>query len=129
MLAQNREAWITCVHCLVDKLFFSVAAMYEFGKVGEYFLMYARITPGIKKALDDYLSGAQDVMSDYVARSGRRKCIKTQAFAEKVKTKNGKGEKVIPPIFSNLPRIRLTPRSATCRSRSRRGGHMSRRSE
>ena len=108
VLAQNREAGIMCSHWLVDRLFFSVAAMYEFGRVDEYFLMYARATPGIKKALDEYLSGKREAMSEYVVRSGRRKFTGTLAFVEKTRTKkNGERETVILPIFSNLPRAQL----------------------
>ena len=107
VLAQNREAGIRCSHWLVDRLFFSVAAMYEFGRADEYFLMYARMTPGIKKALDEYLSGKRKAMSEYVVRSGRRKFTGTLAFVEKTRTKNGERENVILPIFSNLPRAQL----------------------
>ena len=108
VLAQNREAGIRCSHWLVDRLFFSVAAMYEFGRADEYFLMYARMTPGIKKALDEYLSGKREAMSEYVVRSGRRKFTGTLAFVEKTRTsKNGERETVILPIFSNLPRAQL----------------------
>ena len=108
ILAQNREAGIRCSHWLVDRLFFSVAAMCEFGKADEYFLMYARLTPGIKKALKEYMEGRRDAVSEYIVKSGSAKFTGTLAFVHKVKTKrDGTKEEVILPFFSNLPRNRL----------------------
>ena len=115
ILAQNREAGIVCAHWLVDRLFFSVAAMYEFGRANEYFLMYARMTPGIKKAFDEYMNGTREAMSEYIVRSGRRKFTGTLAFVEKTRVRNGEVEVVVLPIFSNLPWNRLRDAIRTCR--------------
>ena len=104
ILEQNREAGIKCSHWLVDRLFFSVATMCEFGRADEYFLMYARATPGIKKALEEYKAGVRAAVSEYVVRSGRAKFVGVLSFVKKTKTKkDGTKEDVIIPIFSNLP--------------------------
>ena len=104
ILAQNREARIVCSHWLVDRQFFNVAAMHEFGKADEYFLMYARMTPGVKKELAEYLAGRRDAMSEYIVKSGRAKFVGTLVFVRKMKTKkDGTVEEVVLPFYSNLP--------------------------
>lgn len=108
ILAQNRAAGITCSHWILDRYFFSVAAMCEFGKFDEYFLMYARMTPGIKKAFEEYMNGTRAAMSEYIVKSGRMKFAGTLVFVKKTRTKkDGSKEVVVLPFFSNLPWNRL----------------------
>ena len=108
LLAQNREVGIMCAHWIVDRLFFNVASMCEFGKADEYFLMYARMTVGIKKALAEYMDGTRPAMSEYIVKSKRAKFTGTLAFVERTKTdKKGRRKTVILPVFSNLPWNRL----------------------
>ena len=74
-----------CDHWLVDRTFFSVAAMSEFGRADEGFLMYAKMTPGIKKALAEYEDGKRGAVSEHVVKSGRAK-FRVLAFVKKAKT-------------------------------------------
>ena len=104
ILAQNWQAGIACAHWLVDRRFFSIAAMREFGNANEYFLMYARLTPGIKKALAEYMDGKRAALSDYIVKSGRGKFAGVLAFVEKKEMKeDGTWKTVTLPFFSNLP--------------------------
>ena len=104
ILAQNRESGIACSHRLVDRQFFSVAAMHEFGKANEYFLMYARMTGGIKKAFAEYMEGRRAAMSEYIVRSGKAKFVGTLVFVRKRRTKkDGTVEEVVLSFYSNLP--------------------------
>ena len=108
ILGQNRGSGVYCDHWLVDRMFFSVAAMSEFGRADEYFLMYAKMTPGIKKALAEYEDGKRNAVSEYVVKSGRAKFTGVLAFVKKTKTKeDGTREEVVLPFFSNMPRRRL----------------------
>lgn len=113
ILAQNREAGILCSHWLLDRLFFNVAAMCELGNANEHFLMYARMTPGIKKALAEYTDGKRAAVSEYTVKSGRgrRACDRFTgilAFVEKTEVqKDGTTKNVIIPFFSNLEMSRL----------------------
>lgn len=105
ILAQNQESGIACSHWLVDRQFFSVAVMSAFGNANECFLMFARMTPGVKEAFAEYLDGRRAAMSEYTVKSGRAKFVGTLAFVRKRKTKrDGTVEDVVLPFFSNLPR-------------------------
>ena len=105
ILEQNREAGVVCAHWMVDRQFFNVNAMCEFGKADEYFLMYASMTPGVKKALDEYKAGKRAAVSEYIVRSSRAKFVGTLAFVKKNEVqKDGTIKEVIIPFFSNLPR-------------------------
>ena len=102
-----------CDHWLVDRTFFSVAAMSEFGRADEGFLMYAKTTPGIKKALAEYEDGKRGAVSEHVVKSGRAK-FSVLAFVKKAKTgEDGTREEAVLPFFSNMPRRRF----ARCRPR------------
>ena len=68
-------------------MFFSVAAMSEFGRADEYFLMYAKMTPGIKRALAEYEDGKRGAVSEYVVKSGRAKFTGVLAFVKKMKAR------------------------------------------
>ena len=108
ILDQNRGSGVYCDHWLVDRMFFSVAAMSEFGRADEYFLMYAKMTPGIKKALAEYEDGKRGAVSEYIVKSGRAKFTGVLAFVKKAKTKeDGTREEMVLPFFSNMPRHRL----------------------
>ena len=105
LLEQNREEGVVCSHWLVDRQFFNVGAMCEFGKADEYFLMYASMTPGVKKALGEYKEGKRADVSEYIVKSSRAKFVGTLAFVKKNELqKDGTYKEVIVPFFSNLPR-------------------------
>ena len=108
ILNQNRGAGVHCGHWLVDRTFFSVATMSEFGRADERFLTYAKMTPGIKRALAEYEDGKRAAVSEYIVKSGRAKFTGIPAFVKKTKTKaDGTREGAVLPSFSTLPRHRL----------------------
>ena len=108
ILNQNRGAGVYCGHWLVDRMFFSVAAMSEFGRADERFLMYAKMTPGIKRALAECEDGKRAAVSVYIVKSGRVMFTGILAFVKKTKTKaDGTREEAVLPFFSSLPRHRL----------------------
>ena len=108
LLDDNAGRGVYCSHYLVDREFFNVASMSEFTKRGEHFLMYARMTDGVKKALGQYLAGTRPAVSEYIVKSGRIRFTGTLVFQKKTEMgEDGKERTVVLPFFSNLPRPRV----------------------
>ena len=108
LLDDNAGRGVYCSHYLIDREFFNVASMSEFTKRGEHFLMYARMTDGVKKARDQYLAGTRPAVSEYIVKSGRIRFTGTIVFQKKTERgEDGKERTVVLPFFSNLPRPRV----------------------
>lgn len=108
LLDDHARRGIFCSHYVTDREAFNVASMSEFSGRGDYFLMYARLTPGVKKARDAYKRGDRPAVSEYTVKSDRSKFTGTLVFWKKEEIdENGKKETVVLPFFSNLPRAQL----------------------
>lgn len=67
--------------------------MSGFGRADEYFLMYAKITTGIKNAFTEYTNEKSSAMSEHITKSGCAKFTgggggKILAFVKKTRTKS-----------------------------------------
>lgn len=108
ILDDNARRGIFCSHYVIDREAFNVSTMFKFGNRGDYFLMYARMTEGVKRALAAYEGGRRPAVSEYIVKSKRRRFAGTLVFWEKTEAReDGKSETVILPFFSNLPRQQL----------------------
>ena len=54
---------------LLDREFFSTAVIHELKQSGQTFLMPARKTPGIKKAIEEFVAGNRETISEYTIHS------------------------------------------------------------
>ena len=108
VLDDSARRGIFCSHHVTDREAFNVSTMFKFGSRGDYFLMYARMTEGVKRALAEYERGRRPAMSEYIVKSERRRFAGTLVFWKKTEVgKGGKRETVILPFFSNLPRQQI----------------------
>ena len=60
---------IVTKHILLDREFFSTSVIHEIKQDGDEFLMPARKTPGIKKAIVQYVHGKRESISRYTIKS------------------------------------------------------------
>ena len=57
---------------LLDREFFSVSVIHELKQLGQKFLMPARKTAGIKKAIIQYVEGNREIVSEYTIHSASK---------------------------------------------------------
>lgn len=103
LLDDNISRLIFCLYYSVDRAYFSVASMIKFASRNEYFLMYARMTPKVKRAMDAYLRGDRAAVSQYVVKSKTSKFAGTLAFWEVEEYRGGRWRNTVLPFFSNMP--------------------------
>lgn len=107
LLDDNARRLIFCLYYSADREYYNVNAMNKFGNRGEYFLMYARMTPKVKKAMAEYERGERPALSEHIVKSKKSKFAGTLAFWEVEEFRDGELKKTTLPFFSNMPRPML----------------------
>ena len=93
--------------CLLDKGFFGIRAMEIMAERGIPFLMPARMTPGIKDAVDEVRRGARKKISRYTMMSSRRAFTFYLIVEKRMKVKDGRRQWVYIAFATNVPRHRI----------------------
>ena len=76
--------------CLLDRGFFGIRAMEIMAERGIPFLMPARMTPGIKDAVDEVRRGARKKISRYTMMSSRRAFTFYLIVEKRMRVKDGR---------------------------------------